>query len=173
MIHLVGSAARQADSLKAVLENEQIVYWGILPEARLIRLIEEVDIGIVPHTVTEVSKYMNPLKVEMYVSYGLPVVCTEIPGLAGHDGVQVCATHEDFKAAVETLARHAEGCGSRISPPRRRNAKDSTSSSSSSVSGRCGGPKMSVDRRGETGRGAGPRVARNALELAISVGYRR
>ena len=109
VIHLVGSAARQADSLKAVLENEQIVYWGILPEARLIRLIEEVDIGIVPHTVTEVSKYMNPLKVEMYVSYGLPVVCTEIPGLAGHDGVQVCATHEDFKAAVETLARHAGG----------------------------------------------------------------
>ncbi|MEO3479091.1 glycosyltransferase [Phaeobacter sp. CAU 1743] len=107
VIHLVGSAARQADRLQEVLENDQVVYWGILPETRLARLIGQVDIGIVPHTLTEVSKYMNPLKVEMYVSYGLPVVCTEIPGLAGHDGVHVCGSHEDFKSALERLAAHA------------------------------------------------------------------
>lgn len=106
VIHLVGGAARQADQLQNVLENDGIVYWGILPEARLVKLIGQVDIGIVPHTLTEVSKYMNPLKVEMYVSYGLPVVCTEVPGLAGHDGVHVCGSHEDFKSALKVAAAH-------------------------------------------------------------------
>lgn len=106
VIHLVGAAARQADQLQGVLENDRIVYWGILPEARLVKLIGQVDIGIVPHTLTEVSKYMNPLKVEMYVSYGLPVVCTQIPGLAGHDGVHVCRSHAEFKSALKGLAGH-------------------------------------------------------------------
>lgn len=109
-IHIVGGAARAQDKLERLLAETNVTYWGVLPEERLVRLIERCHLGIVPHVSDKVSAFMNPLKIEMYNALGLPVVTTAIDGIGGADGtdgLRVCTSHEDFIATVLAFkARH-------------------------------------------------------------------
>ena len=81
-LHLVGTAARSMDRLLALLENPNVIYHGPLDEMQVLALSRQIDLAIMPHLVDDASTYMNPLKVHMFAAVGLPVLATQVPGLA-------------------------------------------------------------------------------------------
>lgn len=62
------------------------------------------DVGIIPYSIDERMKFVNPLKLREYLSAGLPVVSTAVPEVeryAHAPGVHVATGAEPFVAAIE------------------------------------------------------------------------
>ncbi len=101
-LHLVGAGARVGGQLQELLDRDNIVYWGPLPEQQVSQLMLGATAGLMPHVKDDVSTYMNPLKVQMYRAHGLPVVSTDVPGIDPSE-VTLCDTRDSFLAAVRQL----------------------------------------------------------------------
>lgn len=96
VIHIVGSARRSQERLLSLLEHENIIYHGLKTESATLSLLKMMDVAIVPHVVDDVSMYMNPLKIKMYNSIGLPTVAMNVGGISDADGLYVANTHDEF-----------------------------------------------------------------------------
>lgn len=101
-LHLVGAAVGGGAEFEAILQYPNVIYHGPLAEADTLRLLERMDLAIMPHAVDEVSTYMNPLKVHMYAAVGIPVVATDVPGVVATEMLTVAATTEAFISAVQS-----------------------------------------------------------------------
>ncbi|WP_413219929.1 glycosyltransferase [Tritonibacter mobilis] len=99
-LHIVGDGARVTDKLRALMENDNVIYHGPLSEARVSRLLRSIHFAIMPHLRDEVSTYMNPLKVLMYAAHGLRSVAVDVPGLNNIDGLHVVDTSDAFTKQI-------------------------------------------------------------------------
>lgn len=100
-LHLVGAARRQIPALSRLTARKNVVYWGPMQESQVLNLLRSCDLAILPHLSDEISSYMNPLKVHMYRAMGVPVISTEVLGLAADDGLSVFPDHAGFLDAVK------------------------------------------------------------------------
>ena len=96
VIHIVGAARRSQERLLSLLKHENIIYHGPKTESATLSLLKMMDVAIVPHVVDDVSMYMNPLKIKMYNSIGLPTVAMNVGGISEADGLYVANTHDEF-----------------------------------------------------------------------------
>lgn len=119
-LHLVGAARRQIPALSRLTARKNVVYWGPMQESQVLNLLRRCDLGILPHVSDEISRYMNPLKVHMYRAMGVPVISTEVLGLAADDGLSVFPDHAGFLDAVKLAweQHHLTGKPSRIDLPK-------------------------------------------------------
>lgn len=100
-IVLIGSAhlSRQILSLKRF---GNVRFFGVIPYNKVTRYIDHFDVAIIPHTNDELTKSMNPLKLFVYCSRGVPVVTSNIANIGElRDLVLVAEDHEDFINKVE------------------------------------------------------------------------
>lgn len=102
-IHIVGGIRNPGQRFDTLLENPNVIYWGPLSERRLAELLTLCHVGIVPHCADDVSTFMNPLKVHMYREFGLPVISTEVPGIAQAEGLTLCLSHDEFIDQVKAI----------------------------------------------------------------------
>ena len=76
-LHLVGTAVRSATRLNTLLSYDGILYHGVLSEQQTLKLLQYMDACIIPHIIDNVSLFMNPIKIRMYQSVGLPILCPQ------------------------------------------------------------------------------------------------
>lgn len=104
ILNIAGSIRSQGEkSLHALLERENVFYHGPLSERDVVIMLQKTTVAIVPHTVSDVSRYMNPLKVEMYKSMEVPVVTSDVPGITNEEGIIVAQTDGEFVSLVGEL----------------------------------------------------------------------
>jgi glycosyltransferase involved in cell wall biosynthesis len=104
-IVLIGSA-QGALEVFSVAERQNVHLLGVRRYEEAVRYIKNFDVAIMPHLDTELSQNMNPLKLYVYFSLGVPIVTTEVANIGDlHSHVAVAKTHDEFVAAVERAVR--------------------------------------------------------------------
>jgi len=82
--------------------HENIHFIGIVPYPEIKAWIREFDVAIIPHLDSPQTRSMNPLKLYVYCSLGVPVVATDIANIDEFRNViSVAGSHADFVASVE------------------------------------------------------------------------
>ena len=62
---LIGSAHEQTEIFK-LRRFKNIRFLGVIPHKKVVRYIDEFDVGIVPHVNNEMTRSMNSLKIFVY-----------------------------------------------------------------------------------------------------------
>jgi hypothetical protein len=98
---LIGSAHDRPEILElAKLPNIHLL--GVKPYTEAVQYIKAFDVAMMPHLANELSNNMNPLKLYVYFSLGVPIVTTEVANIgdvAPHVGV--ARSHEEFIVELE------------------------------------------------------------------------
>jgi glycosyltransferase involved in cell wall biosynthesis len=104
-IVLVGSTHANPEILELdVYPNVHFVGVVRYPEVRA--WINEFDVALVPHRDTEQTRSMNPLKVLVYCSLGVPVVSANVQNLGDFENfVYMADSHQAFLEQVENAIR--------------------------------------------------------------------
>jgi glycosyltransferase involved in cell wall biosynthesis len=121
---LLEKVARRFPSCQVVLlgsthENPEVLHLRSLPNVRMPGVIpyEEIgawvsrfDVGLIPHLDMALTRSMNPLKMYVYLTWGVPVVSTDIYNIDGNHGmVTVAASHDAFLDGIErSLCTHRQ-----------------------------------------------------------------
>ncbi len=88
-----------------------IHFFGVVPYPEVRAWISVCDVAILPHVDSAKTQSMNPLKLYVYCSLGVPVVTTEIQNLDDlRAHVTVASSHDDFmKQVEEALSKEKKG----------------------------------------------------------------
>lgn len=108
-IVLIGSAHGKTEVL-TLRRHANVHFLGVKPYEEALSYICAFDVAIMPHLDNAVSQFMNPLKLYVYLSAGVPIVTSAVSNI---DDVAPFATvardGQDFIAQVEAiLARDGE-----------------------------------------------------------------
>ncbi len=80
-------------------------FLGVRPYEEAVRYINAFDVALMPHKANEVSRHMNPLKLYVYASLGVPVVATRVANIDElRDLVTVTDDAAGFLREVSRLA---------------------------------------------------------------------
>lgn len=93
----VGDPSTDVSALDA-LPNVHLV--GPRTYAGLPAVLRGADVGVIPYTVTALTRSIFPMKVHEYLAAGLPVVTTPLPALAGVPDVVRAGDAAAFVTAV-------------------------------------------------------------------------
>lgn len=77
-LHLAGTATAVPEKLDRLLSHPRVCYHGVTQERETLDLLLRMDVAIVPHVLDSVSRYMDPIKLQMYKTVGLPILCPKI-----------------------------------------------------------------------------------------------
>jgi glycosyltransferase involved in cell wall biosynthesis len=82
----VGDGVPRVEQLVRELELDEIVLVqkAMVPLEKLLPLISDADLGVVPIHDDGFTKYMLPVKLLEYVALGIPVVCSETETIRAH-----------------------------------------------------------------------------------------
>lgn len=75
-----------ADNVR-LLGAANVHYLGVQPHSRVRGYLEALDVGLIPHLVSDFTRSLDPLKLYEYLAAGLPVVATPVenaPELQAH-----------------------------------------------------------------------------------------
>jgi len=109
-ICLIGSTHANPDIMELdVFPN--IHFFGVVGYPEVRAWISACDVAILPHVDSTKTQSMNPLKLYVYCSLGVPVVATDIRNLDDlRSHVAVASSNDDFIAKVEdSLAKGKKG----------------------------------------------------------------
>ncbi len=121
-IVLIGSAPRHPDIL-AIASKPNVRLLGVVPYRQALRHIAAFDVAMIPHLRTDLSDRMNPLKLYVYRSLGVPVVSTRIANLSDlADDIRVSPSPEDFLRHLEDAIEDRRQYGRRYPDPVRMRA---------------------------------------------------
>jgi hypothetical protein len=93
-------------------ERRNIHMLGAIPHNTALSYIANFDAAIIPHTDSSLSSMMNPLKLYVYRSVGIPVVSAPIANIDDLAGdIRIAASPEQFIAELERAiaTRKAKG----------------------------------------------------------------
>ncbi len=105
-IHLVGTVSHSIDNLVQLLDKKNVLYHGPLSESDTLRLTQNMDLAIMPHSFDGTSAYMNPLKLKMYQTLGIQTVSTDVPGIQENELVKVCRNHNEFLDGLREMLKN-------------------------------------------------------------------
>jgi teichuronic acid biosynthesis glycosyltransferase TuaH len=101
---LVGPATYRQEriSFEALVALPNVQWTGPLDFDDLPSYYDEIDVGLLPYTMSRFNLASDPLKLLEYLAAGKPVVATELPAIAELDppDVDVANQPSDFVAAV-------------------------------------------------------------------------
>lgn len=84
---------------------------GIVPYEQVGAWLSRFDVGIIPHLDIEMTRSMNPLKLYVYLSWGIPVVSTEIFNIdLKSNCVYQGSEHSEFLRAVGEALQQPRPC---------------------------------------------------------------
>jgi glycosyltransferase involved in cell wall biosynthesis len=87
-----------------VLSN--VHFLGRKPHSELPAYCKGLDVALIPHKVNELTRHMNRIKLREYLSAGLQIVSTDLPGMQHlPDYCIVAKDYESFEAGVKAALR--------------------------------------------------------------------
>lgn len=93
---LLGSTHTNPEVL-ALRQRGNVVMPGAVPYENIGAWVSRFDVGIIPHLDMPMTRSMNPLKLYVYLAWGVPVVTTEVRNVdTGSGFVRVGASHDAF-----------------------------------------------------------------------------
>lgn len=89
-----------------ILDYQNVVYLGPIPNTEVASLLQSFDICLIPHKKTPYSDSMSPLKLYQYLASGRPIVSTPVAGTEKFTKlIAVSSSYENFVQLInETLA---------------------------------------------------------------------
>ncbi|WP_422002602.1 glycosyltransferase [Reyranella sp.] len=99
-ILLIGAVPDTAKAA-SILARPNVRALGVMPYEQTLRHVAALDVAIVPHLRTSLSETMNPLKIYVYRSLGIPVVSTPVPSIEDFQDDIRTALPEHFVAEIE------------------------------------------------------------------------
>lgn len=104
-ILLIGSTHANPEVL-SLARHSNIKFVGVVPYSEIGSWLSQADVAIVPHVNNEMTRNMNPLKLYVYLSWGVPVVSTEIFNIDSSSSfIKIARNHDEFLELVkQTLA---------------------------------------------------------------------
>lgn len=98
---LIGSVRNDARrQLQKVLDFDNVIYCGPRMENETLKIMRDADYALVPHVRNQISRFMDPLKIEMYRYLGLTVLATRVAGVEPDSGLIICDTADDFATSI-------------------------------------------------------------------------
>ncbi len=98
---LIGSLHRCAHE-ETLRSHANVSLLGVVPYSESVRYIACFDASIVPHLDNELTRHMNPLKLFVYFSLGVPVVSMNLRGLdCFQDLTRIAGSHDEFVRQLE------------------------------------------------------------------------
>jgi teichuronic acid biosynthesis glycosyltransferase TuaH len=99
---LLGPNELDAGAHARLLTLQNVHHLGVRPHAEIRSFMAALDVGLIPHVVSDFTRSLDPLKLYEYLAAGRPVVATPVGNTADlGDFVAVGATPADFVAACE------------------------------------------------------------------------
>lgn len=102
LVLLIGSTHANP-KVKELLRFKNIRMFGVVEYKYVNAIVSKFTVGIIPHLKTDMTKNMNPLKVFVYATNKIPVVCTNVDNIADADFVFKCGSHEDFISSLRLI----------------------------------------------------------------------
>lgn len=103
-IVLVGSTHASDDRILELDRIPNIHFQGPIPYPEVASVIRQFDVAIVPHLDNPISRNMDPLKMYLFLSLGIPVVATECSGISRFENyIELAAGTDQFIRNIETL----------------------------------------------------------------------
>lgn len=106
ILHLVGTAQRVQSNLQELLRQQNVVYHGPKTELQTISILQTMDVAIIPHLQNNCSQFMNPIKVGMYLSVGIPILSMRVSGIEAHHNMQLCADGTEMVSLLSKWQPH-------------------------------------------------------------------
>jgi glycosyltransferase involved in cell wall biosynthesis len=97
--------------------HKNMLFLGRKPYADLPSYTKKFDVALIPFTLNELTRNVNPIKLREYFSAGLPVVSSDMPEVRYYEECLIAKSHEDYDALVQKALRED-------SPERRRARSD-------------------------------------------------
>ncbi|MBS7534933.1 glycosyltransferase [Ancylobacter sonchi] len=102
-IVLIGSAHGKPEALR-LRGLPNVHFLGVRPYEEALDYMRMFDVAIMPHLDNALSRSMNPLKLYVYLSVGLPVVATPVANIGDvADRIALAADADGFIAAIEQV----------------------------------------------------------------------
>lgn len=84
-------------AVRALTRETNILMPGVVPYGEAAAWVDRFSVGIIPHLDMPLTHSMNPLKLFVYATHGVPVVATDIPNLSREwEGLSIAADHDAF-----------------------------------------------------------------------------
>jgi hypothetical protein len=102
-IVLIGSAhSKRETQILELLKYDNIYFLGVKPYDEALSFIKHFNVAIIPHLKNKLTENMNPLKLYVYFSVGVPIVSTEIANIDEFSGsINVASNHQDFVKYIQ------------------------------------------------------------------------
>lgn len=78
---MIGQLKKPPPGASAFFRLPNVHYLGHQLFGNLPSLLSGANVGLVPYRITEMTRYINPLKAYEYLASGIPVISTELPEL--------------------------------------------------------------------------------------------
>ena len=106
---LLGST-HMSRSVLRLRRHGNVHFLGVRPYHEVRKYISAFDVAMVPHADTPLTQSMNPLKVFVYASLGVPIVSTTVANIEElRPLVRVSSTASDFVENIEQALRQPRG----------------------------------------------------------------
>lgn len=103
ILTVIGNGGRAKDELSELVRHDNVIYLGPLDEVACLQELIASDIAVMPHVTDGTSKFMNPLKVKMYNSVGLPCISSDVPGLDNEENLIIAESDEAFLGRINEM----------------------------------------------------------------------
>ncbi len=104
-ILLIGSTHANPSVLR-LDEYPNVYFTGVVPYDHVGAWVSLFDVALIPHLNTDLTQYMNPLKLYVYLSWNVPVVSASIPNIDVVSGmVFVSDSHDGFTQNIQNVLR--------------------------------------------------------------------
>lgn len=107
-LRLVGPAAFRSgrEVFDALVQRTGVDWMGQVDHTDLPRVYAEVDVGLLPYTLTPFNQASFPLKPLEYLAAGLPTVSTDLPAVRdlGSPDIEITSSTVEFTEAIHNAA---------------------------------------------------------------------
>jgi glycosyltransferase involved in cell wall biosynthesis len=99
-IVLIGSTHANPSMLE-LGRHRNVHFFGVVPYPEVRGWIARLDAAIIPHKATAQTRAMNPMKLYVYASAGVPVVSTRVENLHDlRDWVSIADSYQEFRSRL-------------------------------------------------------------------------
>jgi tetratricopeptide (TPR) repeat protein len=102
LIVLIGSTHANP-RVRDLQRHPNIKIMGVVEYKYINAIVRRFAVGIVPHLKTDLTMNMNPLKVFVYATNRIPIVCSDVDNLPEAEFIHTGRTHEEFLEKCDRL----------------------------------------------------------------------